>query len=59
MLEIGEFCHSSASDLSLETERLTIGFGVFELPSWNLVLKQDVNFTECTVLLVSRMTMKG
>jgi hypothetical protein len=57
MLEIGEFCHSSAFDLSLETMRLTIGFGVFELPSRNLVLKQNVNFAKCTILLMSLMTI--
>lgn len=32
---------------------LTIGFGVLELPSWNLVFKQYINFTECTILIVS------
>jgi hypothetical protein len=60
MLEIGEFCHSSAFDLSLEPVRLTIGFGVFELPGWNLVLKQHVNFSKCTILRrISHMSMKG
>jgi hypothetical protein len=50
MLEIGEFCHSSAFDLSLETMRLTIGFGVFELPGWDSVLKQHVDLPKGAIL---------
>jgi hypothetical protein len=57
MLEIGEFCHSSAFDLSLETMRLTIGFGVFELPSWDLMLEEHVDLSEGTILRrISHMT---
>ena len=60
MLEIGEFCHSSAFDFSLEKVRLTIGLGIFELPGWDTVLKQHVNLAKCTVLACQpRDNMKG
>lgn len=52
MLEIGEFYFVSLHSF-FYYGRLTIGFSVFEFPSWDPVFKENINFTECTVLTIS------
>jgi hypothetical protein len=56
MLEVGKFYISSASVLSSQ-KGLTIGFSVLESSGGNLVFEENIDLTECTVLLMSLLAI--